>query len=211
MTRPRGGWGLPTVLLIAVLAITGWVGERRWPITGTSMPDADAHAATSWAHEELGRWLSRARSATVRYATDLRAAQQDGYTAITPMIPDTGMRYFNPDFVGFDPERSPILVYVGRGDLAQLGALEWVFPELPATQPLLGATYGSFGAACHYADGWLIASEQSTCEASHPTTAAPFAFWHPTLITVRVWLWYPNPAGIFHPTNALVRLHNEPQ
>jgi hypothetical protein len=205
MRRGRGGWGVPAVLLIAVLTFTGWAGERRWPGTPTPGPDADAHAATPGANEELGQLLGRARSATVRYAADVRAARQDGYTAITPMMPDLGVRYFNPDIVGFDLERPPILVYVGRGDLVQLAALEWVFTELPAAPPLPGATYGSFGAACHYADGWLIASERSACEASHPTTAAPFAFWHPTLITLRVWLWYPNPAGIYHPTNPLVR------
>jgi hypothetical protein len=208
MTRRRGGWGLPAVVLIAVLAFTGWAGERRWPPTPARVPDANVHAATAWADEELGRLLSRARSATVRYATDLRAAQRDGYTAVTAMVPDAGVRYFNPHIAGFDPEKPAILVYVGWGDLAQLGALEWVFTEPPAAPPLPGATYGTFAAACHYADGWLIASEQPTCEASHPTTAAPFAFWHPTLITLRVWLWYPNPAGIYHPANPLVRLHN---
>ena len=74
-----------------------------------------------------------------------------------------------------------------------------------------GATYGSFGAACHYADGWLTASEQSGCEASHPTTAAPFAFRHPKLITLHVLLVVPNPAGIDHPTNPQFRPYNQPQ
>ena len=32
-------------------------------------------------------------------------------------------------------------------------AFEWVFPTKPAKASLPGATYGSFGAACHYKDG----------------------------------------------------------
>jgi len=37
-----------------------------------------------------------------------------------------------------------------------------------------------------------------------PDGGAPFGFWHPTLTTLHVWLWYHNPDGLFHPTNPLV-------
>jgi hypothetical protein len=33
-------------------------------------------------------------------------------------------------------------------------------------------------------------------------------FWHPKLVTLHVWLWYPNPAGLYNPTNPLVRPFN---
>ena len=109
-----------------------------------------------------------------------------------------GVHYLNPDIKGFDLERPPILVYVGRGDGCSSRALDWVFPAAPGTPPLPGATYGSFDAACHYADGWSIARRRVGCQPNHPTTNAPFLFWHPKLVTLHVWLWYPNPDGIFH-------------
>ena len=33
-------------------------------------------------------------------------------------------------------------------------------------------------------------------------------FWHPKLVTLHVWVWYPNPHGLYNPTNPLVRPFN---
>ena len=41
-----------------------------------------------------------------------------------------------------------------------------------------------------------------------PATGAAFTFWHPTLVTMHVWLWYPNPSGLFASTNPLVTPFN---
>jgi hypothetical protein len=78
----------------------------------------------------------------------------------------------------------------------QLGALEWVFTQTPATPPLPGATYRSFAAACHHQDGTFVAARtQQRCARRSPNTGARFSFWHPDLVTLHVWLWYPNPPG----------------
>ena len=42
-----------------------------------------------------------------------------------------------------------------------------------------------------------------TCAKTAPHTGATFTFWHPDLITMHVWVWYPNPAGLFASTNPL--------
>ena len=55
--------------------------------------------------------------------------------------------------VGFDVSKPPILVYEHHGSSWQLGAVEWVFTKKPATLLRAGATYGAFGAGCHYNDG----------------------------------------------------------
>jgi hypothetical protein len=90
-----------------------------------------------------------------------------------------------------------------------LGPLEWVFPEKPATPPLPGATYGSFGAACHYRDGtFVLARVQELCDKRSPQTGARFNFWHPELVTLHVWLWYHNPDGLYSGTNPLVQPFN---
>ncbi len=153
--------------------------------------------------------LSLARIATAKYATDLERAKADGYTIITPMIPNMGYHFLNPKVEGFDVTKPPILVYVHRGNVWQLAAIEWVWPKKPATSPLSGARYGSFGAACHYKDGSFVpAGLEAMCAKTNSKTGADFAFWHPNLVTFHIWLWYPNPNGVFGEFNPLVTPFN---
>ncbi|GAA1028789.1 hypothetical protein GCM10009557_15090 [Virgisporangium ochraceum] len=168
-------------------------------------PGGPDHDTTVTASPELASSLAKARAATARYVDDLGAADAAGYRIITPMMPGMGYHYLNGDIEGFDVTRPPILVYVRNGTRWQLGALEWVWPERPATPPLEGATYGSFDAACHYRDGSFVpAAAEADCTRTSPDGTSPFTFWHPKLVTMHVWLWYHNPAGLYHPTNPLV-------
>jgi len=169
----------------------------------------DASSATGAEPARLVRQLARARLATAKYATNLNAAKADGYQIITRMIPDMGFHFLNPSVTGFDVRHPHILVYEHRNGQWQLGALEWVFPQTPATPPLDGATYGSFGAACHYVDGtFVFQQDQNACAATSPETGAAFNFWHPDLVTLHVWIWYPNPDGLYASMNPLVRPFN---
>jgi hypothetical protein len=157
----------------------------------------------------LAAQLDAARLATATYATNLHNAKADGYQIITRMIPDMGWHYLNPEIQGFDVTKPAILVYERHGHRWQLGALEWVFTKTPATPPLPGATYGSFPAACHYRDGTFVAARvQELCANHSPQTGARFTFWHPDLVTLHLWLWYPNPAGLYSGTNPLIRPFN---
>jgi hypothetical protein len=94
--------------------------------------------------------------------------------------------------------------------LARTATLKyWVFTAKPAKPPLPGARYGSFGAGCHYTDGSFVpADTQEACPKTDPQTGAAFSFWHPVLVTLHVWLWYPNPTGLFASTNPLVSPFN---
>jgi hypothetical protein len=161
----------------------------------------------------LAEPLAQARAATAKYATDLDAAKADGYTmAITQMMPDMGHHFLNPTITDFDVTRPPILVYVRNGDDWQLVAFEWVFTEQPDRRPLPGATYGSFPAACHYEDGTFVSERnESNCQDTSPESGSPFTFWHPDLVTMHLWAWYPNPHGLFNPTNRWVRPYNDEQ
>jgi hypothetical protein len=171
--------------------------------------DLAALTATAANQQRLAGRLARARLATARYATNLRAAKAAGYRIITRDIPDMGWHFLNPTIQGFDVAKPHILVYQRHGHSWQLGALEWVFPAKPARPPLPGATYGSFGAACHYADGtFVFRTVQEKCPSSSPESGAPFSFWHPDLVTLHVWLWYPNPTGLYSGTNPYVRPFN---
>jgi len=155
--------------------------------------------------------LAAARVATAKYATSLARAKADGYRLqITRMMPDMGYHFLNPDVTGaFDVTKPPILVYVRRAGSWQLVAFEWVFTERPARKPLPGARYGSFPAACHYADGtWTEAAAEADCATTSPESGAAFSFWHPPLVTLHVWLWYPNPDGLYAGMNPLVAPFN---
>jgi hypothetical protein len=174
----------PVALIVLVaFAVALGVGQAR---------------ATQAEADVLARRLAAARAATARYALNLERAKADGYTIITPMIPNMGYHFLNPKIQGFDVTRPPILVYVRRGNTWQLVAVEWVFPAKPDRDPLPGARYGSFGAACHYKDGsFVMADAESACARVNLRTGAAFSFWHGPLVTLHVWLWYPNPDGVF--------------
>ena len=150
-----------------------------------------------------------ARLATAKYATNLSLAKADGYQIITRMIPDMGYHFLNPKVTGFDVRKPPILVYEHHGSKWQLGALEWVFTSMPSRPPLPGARYGTFPAACHYVDGtYVAAATQAQCASRSPETGAAFNFWHPELITLHFWIWYPNPSGLYMSMNPMVAPFN---
>ena len=188
------------VLLGAVLAATSLAGA-------TAVAQAQPEDRPAIGQDVR---LAKARLATGRYVSSLHRAKADGYQILTRMIPDMGYHFLNPAIQGFDVRKPPILVYQRHGRSWQLGALEWVFPTKPATPPLPGATYGSFGAACHYKDGtFVFADAQELCARRSPQTGAPFNFWHPDLVTLHVWLWFHNPDGLYSGTNPLVRPFNQ--
>jgi hypothetical protein len=194
------------VMLLIALASVATVAVVATASSGAASRPAATAATTSPA---LVSWLAKARVATARYATNLNAAKAAGYGIITKMIPDMGFHYMNPKLAGFDPTKPPILVYEKTATGWQLGAVEWVFTAKPKTPPLPGATYGAFGAGCHYKDGsYVPAASQDACPTTAPGSGAAFNFWHPDLITLHVWLWYPNPAGLYSGTNPLVRPFN---
>jgi len=153
--------------------------------------------------------LAAARAATAKYATNLAKAKSAGYMIITKMMPNMGFHYLNPHISGFNIHKPQILVYEHTKTGWQLGALEWVFTKMPKSPPLPNATFGQFPAACHYADGTFIPDKNSSTCAKKAPSGAKFTFWHPDLITMHVWVWYPNPAGLFSGTNPLVAPFNK--
>jgi hypothetical protein len=196
-------------VLTAVLAVaaTAACGSETPAVPAAPAAPSTSHGGPPGAtvSKALAQQLNAAHAATAKYATDLAKAQGDGYMIITPMMPGMGYHYLNPNVQGFDATKPAILVYAGQGAQARLVALEWVWPETPSTAPLDGATYGSFDAACHFKDGTFTpAAAETACPKTNPDTTSPFNFWHPKLVTLHVWLWYHNPAGMYNPTNPLV-------
>ena len=203
MSKSR--WIRKRALLLAVVAVAAVSVSAA---AGSSSRPAHRQTRTATT-PALVDDLALARIATAKYVSDLGRARADGYQIITKMIPNMGYHFMNASVKGFDVRKPPILVYEHRGTSWQLGALEWVFTSKPATPPLPGAKYGSFGAGCHYADGTFVPSEtQDGCPTTAPGSGAKFGFWHPLLITLHVWLWYPNPSGLYASTNPLAAAYN---
>jgi hypothetical protein len=174
-----------------------------------SPPSSSSSARVSASSPALASEIIAGRMVTSKYVTDLARAEADGYRIITRMIPNMGYHFMNPKVSGFDVRKPQILVYEHRGATWQLGALEWVFPSKPAKPPLPGAQYGVFAAACHYVDGTFVPQTvQAKCASKSPQTGAEFSFWHPRLIILHLWVWYPNPSGVFTGTNPLVAPFN---
>jgi len=196
------------VAVAAVLGLAGCSDPGTASGSGGSSHLTQPSASDPAVSPALAQQVAAVRLATVKYVHDLPAAERDGYQIITPMMPDMGYHYLNPGIQGFDVTKPPILVYVKGASGWQLGAVEWVWPKAPTTPPMEGATYGSFAAACHFKDGRFVpAGAESDC----PRTSAegsPFSFWHPDLTTLHVWVWFHNPAGLYHGTNPLVRAYN---
>ncbi len=196
-----------TTAVLAALTVSVGLGVAASSSFGEHASRMDNPAAAN--KPPLIADVAAARQATARYVTNLARAKADGYGIITQMIPDMGYHFLNAKVTKFDVRKPPILVYEHTGHGWQLGALEWVFTSKPAKAPLPGAQYGAFAAACHYADGTFVAaSSQSLCAATSPQTGAKFNFWHPDLITLHFWVWYPNPAGIYSGMNPMVTPFN---
>jgi hypothetical protein len=192
------------LVAFGVMAAAGPAADRHG-MSGMTM--ASGSGATS--SQRLASQLQASRIATAKYATNLALAKRDGYGVITQMIPDMGWHFLNPKVTTFDVRKPAILVYGKHGSAWQLVAYEWVWPTKPAKPPLPGATYGSFGAACHYKDGtFVFQADQSACAPTSPKTGAAFGFWHPDLVTMHVWAWYPNPDGVFAGMNPLMHPFN---
>ncbi len=193
---------LVAIATMATLSVTALAS------TGASMTPGPSHARAA-SPPSLTADIAAGRLATARYATSLTAAKAAGYRILTRMIPSMGYHFLNPNVKGFDVRKPPILVYEHHGSTWQLGALEWVFPSKPAKPPLPGAQYGTFPAACHYIDGTFVPeSAQSMCPSRSPQTNAAFNFWHPRLITLHFWIWYPNPSGLYMGMNPMVSPFN---
>jgi hypothetical protein len=207
---------IPALIAAAAAVVLGVVAPavrgRPWQEAGRqAQVRTDLRAAADLAPKAstMASDVLAARLATAKYQTNLARAKADGYRIITRMIPNMGYHFMNAGVKGFDVRRPAILVYEHRGREWQLGALEWVFTSMPAKPPLPDAKYGVFGAACHYEDGtFVFAESQTSCAPKSPQTGSPFSFWHPRLITLHFWIWYPNTSGIYMGTNPLAAPFN---
>lgn len=129
--------------------------------------------------------LQQARASTARYQRDTLNAKKDGYVNINVISPNMGWHFMKPSLVDgvFDFRNPEILVYNKNHDgLMELVAVEYAVPIslMPNDAPA-----GFTGDA----DVW--------------NKNTGFGLW-----LLHAWVWYPNPSGVFNPTNPDVHVHN---
>ena len=149
---------------------------------------------------ELTPELRAAREALQVYQDPIRAVH-DGYCSTVGCIdyPEggeegemqypaggMGVHFLNQSLIGpeLDPSKPQVLIYEPDGDKLRLVAAEWFLPaEVAGSEP--PAIFGR--------------KLQGPMEGHKPIM--PEGFHH---FDLHVWLWKPNPAGVFSPTNPSV-------
>lgn len=102
--------------------------------------------------------------------------------------------------IGSTPTRTTLTPTATAGWTVRTSRSAIRCPRTPA-----GPSARSSSRACAYADGTFLDHDaEADCAAANPDTGSPFGFWHPDLVTMHVWLWYPNPDGLFIGENTLV-------
>ena len=174
-------------------------------------PDRGAAGATGNRGGGSGPARGPARRRTLRHGGvrhDLAAAKAAGYSLqITPNMPNMGFHFLNPSIGGGvrrDEASHPRLREARR----QTGSSErWsgCSPSGPTSRRSRARSYGSFPAACHYADGRFVpAAAEADCAPTNGGGAA-FTFWHPAPRHAARLALVPEPRRPLRDTNPFVR------
>jgi hypothetical protein len=155
--------------------------------------------------------LEAARKATEKYQ-DVRAAEAAGYRPVGPDVPGMGLHYVRQvDHRRFSITEPPILLYepdpAGQGGLRLVGvSYLLVAPSDTDGQPS-SPPFPKALASWHRHNNVCVLSDNS---ASVDLTASQCAarggrFTPETSWMVHAWIWKDSPAGVFSPTNPLVK------
>lgn len=136
----------------------------------------------------LQQTLAEVRSATAEFQ-DVSNAEAAGYQQTSPFVPGMGYHYVNPGLLDgtVNPTEPEALVYVdnpAQDDKRRLVAVEYIIPYQ------------------------VISSDASATQLDDKFPGVDGDKWHAedeiNAWTLHAWIWYPNPEGLFHPTNPRV-------
>jgi len=158
----------------------------------------------------LGKRIAEIREGTARFQ-DVRAAEAAGYRQFTGNVPLVGTRFVNPTITTFAYDRPAGLIYIKMGERWELTGLEYAIPgeRRPEAEPFPGIAWSYEPPTCRYTD-WheLESPSRDRCPATHPEGAS-LASWQPGRWYIRVWVWYPNPSGVFARLNPILAPFHE--
>ena len=205
---------------IALLAIGGFT-QRDGQSVPTAVPTAhmaDAHshgapvAAITFAElERTAEDLAAARRATEKYQ-DVRTAEASGYRAIGPNVPGMGIHYVRPNGPqGFSVTEPPILLYerdaAAPGGLRLVGVSYLLVAPAAADGQPANPPFPKALASWHKHNNVCVLPDNSaSVELSEAQcTSRGGRFTAETSWMLHAWIWKDSPAGVFSPTNPLVR------
>lgn len=184
-------------LQLAMMGLVLGTAGHAWGHSFRTQPQRDFYRA---------KRLNEIRNVTRRYL-DIKQAQADGYVQMTGNIPLQGTHFYNPRIRSFDFAHPAILLYVRQNGTWELVGLKYAVSgdHPPEERPFPGIRWSRQEATCQYAD-WqeFHARSPKECPARHPGTDSAYAAWHPDLWVIPLWLWYPNPNGLFASSNPLL-------
>jgi hypothetical protein len=185
----------------------------RWiSLAFATMLGIGAFSTPAMAHPSDTKLIAAVRQATAKYL-DVEKAKADGCRRMSNMVPNMGYHFLDAKIRGFALGKPNLLLYIKHNDGSfQLAGVEWGWPKgkQPENLPFKNIQWRDHGAACHYRGGSEVhdVASPKKCPKAHPKSGIPFAVWHPTLATVHVWAWYPNPAGVFKSHNTMLAPFN---
>ena len=181
------------LLMIGLAAGWQWYTEGKWFAT---VPEKDFL---------LSKLIAEIRTATQRYL-EIERAKADGYVQMSGNVPLEGFHFQKAGITRFDYDHPSTLLYVRTKGQWQLVGLEYAVPgQKPAESPFPGIPWKRHLATCRYTD-WqeFPARSPEACPRAHPDRKSRFVTWSPDLWVVHLWLWYPNPYGLFASLNPLL-------
>jgi hypothetical protein len=161
--------------------------------------------------QQTAEQLTAARQATTKYQ-DVRAAAADGYRAVGPHVPGMGIHYVREGSGGeFSIGEPPILLYerdaTAASGLLLVGVSYLVVSPAGADGQPTSSPFPKALASWHKHNNVCVLPDKSASveltEAQCTTRGGRFTA--ETSWMVHVWIWKDSPAGVFSPTNPLVK------
>ena len=155
--------------------------------------------------------LDAAREATKKYQ-DVRTAEAAGYRAVGPNVPGMGLHYVRQaDHQKFSITEPPILLYerepAGQGFLRLVGVSYLLVAPTDADGQPANPPFPKALASWHKHNNVCVLPDNSASVdlTASLCTARGGRFTAETSWMLHAWIWKDSPAGVFSPTNPLVR------
>ena len=179
---------------------------------GSSDPHGGSVAPVTYAElQQTNDQLAAARKATAKYQ-DVRVAEAQGYRAIGPNVPGMGMHYVRhaerPTFSVTDP---PILLYerdaTAPNGMRLVGvSYLLVAPAGPDGQPIESPFPKTLASWHKHNNICVLPDNSATTDLTETQCRAKSGqFTNETSWMVHAWIWKDSPAGVFSPTNPLIK------
>src|SRR5262245_34552505 len=204
----RGMFVSTAILILSISRPTAQSPHQH----GTSDAHGSSVAVVTYAElQQTSDQLAAARNATAKYQ-DVRVAEAEGYSAVGPNVPGMGTHYVRrTEGTSFSVSDPPILLY--ERDAAAPNGL-----RLVGVSYLLVAPAGTDGqpaqspfprtlASWHKHNNVCVLPDNgaSTDLTEAQCRARGGQFTNETSWMVHAWIWKDSPAGVFSPTNPLIK------